>query len=82
MYRDGIGTPRNYAAAYRWLYVYSRAGGWGEINTQPDGSSTTLAQEFRSLAQHMTGEQIAEAKRSAREFLRSHVWSWSAGSAA
>ena len=81
-YRDGAGTPRDYTAAYRWLYVYSRAGGWGEINTLPDGSSTTLAQEFRSLAEHMTGEQIAEAKRSAREFLKSYVWPWSAGSAA
>ena len=82
MYRDGIGTPQNYAAAYRWLYVYSRSGGWGEINTQPDGSSTTLAQEFRILAEHMTDEQIEEAKRSAREFLKSYVWPWSAGNAA
>ena len=81
IYRDGIGTRQDYAAAYRWLYVYSRVG-WGETSTQPDGSATTLAQEFRGLAEHMTGEQIAEAKRSAREFLRSYVWSWSAGSAA
>ena len=82
MYRDGAGTPRDYAAAYRWLYVYSRAGGWAEINTQPDGTSTTLAQEFRSLAEHMNDEQISEAKRSAREFLKSYVWSWSAGNGA
>ena len=82
MYRDGVGTRQDYAAAYKWLYVYSRAGGWTETTTQPDGSSTTLVQEFRSLAEHMTGEQIADAKRSAREFLKSYVWSWSAGNAA
>lgn len=81
-YRDGAGTPQDYAAAYRWLYVYSRAGGWAEINTLPDGTSTTLAQEFRSLAEHMNDEQISEAKRSAREFLKSYVWSWSAGNGA
>ena len=82
MYRDGVGTPQDYVAAYRWLYVFSRAGGWGSTIPQPDGEATTLTQEFRGLAEHMTDDQIAEAKRSAREFLKSYVWSWSAGNAA
>lgn len=82
MYRDGIGTAQDYVAAYRWLYVFSRAGGWGATIPQSDGDAMTLARAFRSLAEHMTGEQIAEAKRSARDFLKSYVWSWSAGNAA
>ena len=82
MYRDGVGTPQDYVSAYRWLYVFSRAGGWGSTIPQPDGEATTLTQEFRGLAEHMTDDQVAEAKRSAREFLKSYVWSWSAGNAA
>ena len=73
MYRDGIGLPRNDVAAHKWLDISERwtpnASGWS--TETPDGP-VPLADEIRTLAEGMTPEQVAEAKRAADAFLETY----------
>ena len=55
-YGNGVGVPRDYVEAYKWLNLSAA--------TDVEGAKETLTE----IERKMTGEQIAEAQRLAREF--------------
>ena len=59
MYEDGKGVPRDYVQAHMWY------------NLAASQTDDQVYAEFRdAIAEHMTREQITEAQRRAREWMR------------
>lgn len=72
LYRDGKGVPRDYVAAYRWIHLAALDSCDPSEIALPSGVTLrrlcTAHDERDRLAQLMPKEQIAEARRAARDW--------------
>ena len=66
MYWGGTGVPQDYVRAYMWFNLVAARG-------QPPRGWLEEARDYRGrVAEQMTREQIAEAKRLSREWIEAH----------
>ena len=70
LYRDGRGVPHNLVHAYRWMHISNRGHVWS-IKT-PEGM-VPYQVEIDRLTEHMTDEELAEARRAADEFIETYL---------
>ena len=72
LYRDGNGVPQDYVAAYRWIHLAALESSEPSDIALPSGVTVRLLytahDERDRLALLMSGEQIAEARRAARDW--------------
>ena len=76
LYRDGRGVPQDYVAAYQWIHLAALDSCEpSEIVLSPGvtlGRFCTAHEERDGLERLMTGEQIEEARRAARDWHETH----------
>lgn len=74
LYRDGRGVPQDYVAAYQWIHLAAIHDCDGtEYSPAPGLTMRCVARPERDrLEELMTDEQIAEARRAARDWHATH----------
>ena len=70
LYRDGVGVPRNLVSAYRWMHISNQGEGW---STETPEGMVPYQREIDRLADRMTDEELAEARRAADEFMETYL---------
>jgi len=70
LYRDGRGVPHNLMNAYRWMHISNRGHVW---STRTPEGMVPYQMEIDRLAERMTDEELAEARRAADEFIETYL---------
>lgn len=70
LYRDGVAVPHNLMNAYRWMHISNRGHVW---STRTPEGMVPYQMKIDRLAERMTHEELAEARRAADEFIETYL---------